>query len=686
MNNDQMISTAYINFVTETLRRHICCHDDLNNLILPWLHHNNNDQLITLADPILHTVLRGGSTHHLFHRSRIPAFHWKVHHKMAQNFESFDAFNRYQNGESERVLKAPVKKQKKKRSKKPNLMAVLLLVVLFFVATGLGLFSAKHYLVEERVHIRQFGGPKKTKHRIPHSTKRSTKRIIASRQNSLKRPSLVNSNKAVKPIAEKQNIHKVPSRSGDDDAMVTRDIGVKLIDESKKLNSIDTSRNVGEDDVDDDGESVLEDSSAEEIGCYSPYEFKMLENIDIQGGDPIQSKPRNGKNFEDCCKFCIHMLECTSFTFVPDRGKATGYCWLKTFDGNEVHTLPGQRIISGRLGKHSVRKKDSKLREVEGRRFALHPYTTFIRGNPPSGSLSLFGAKVTYGVAKREHLRLIEEHIAREKGLYKLLRRYVDTSDKHSIVVDVGANHGLYSIFAAAWGKTVIAIEPQQKLCSLINWSLGMNKIEKQVTLYNIAILNSREKVSMVDTHIAEGAVGMIQKESSGGVPAYLLGDVIPRETAIGFLKIDVEGSELAVLQSSYSLLDTDMIDNIVVEFGPPSRWMRALEMDSNEGFRVLQKMQKYDFKIRLLSFSQVFGEFSKSNVVNHRFFHELTDLTAFRALINSMNTCNCESYLWLARNPAVMDKVAQEGTLGAINAQKKIRVDDQTVGNLFRV
>lgn len=600
---------------------------------------------------------------------------------MRQNFESFDAFNKYQNGERGRELKAPVRKQKKKKSKKTNIMTALLLVVLFCFAVGLGLFSAKRYLIEESIHIRQLGGPKRTKRRIPHNTKRSTKRIIASRQKFLKQSTL-HSNEAVKPITDKKNIHKVPSRSGNDGAMVTRDIGVKLIDESKKL---DTPKNVGEDDVDDGGESVIEDNNTEEVGCYSPYEFQMLENIDIQGGDPIPSKPRSGKNFEDCCKFCIHMLECTSFTFVPDRGKDTGYCWLKTYDGDEIHTLPGQRIISGRLGKHSVRKKDSKLREVEGRRFALHPYTTFIRGNPSSGSFSLFGAKVTYGVAKREHLRLIEEHIAREKELYKLLRRYVDTSDKHAIVVDVGANHGLYSIFAAAWGKTVISIEPQQKLCSLINWSLGINKIEKRVTLYNIAILNSREKVSMVDTHIAEGAVGMVQKESSGGVPAYLLGDVIPRETAIGFLKIDVEGSELAVLQSSYSLFDNDMIDNIVVEFGPPSRWMRALEMDSNEGFRMLEKMKKYDFKIRLLSFSQVFGEFSKSNVVNHRFFHELADLTAFRALINSMNTCNCESYLWLARNPAAMDKVAQEGTLGAINAQKK-GPHSQTVVNLFRI
>ncbi len=305
------------------------------------------------------------------------------------------------------------------------------------------------------------------------------------------------------------------------------------------------------------------------------------------------------------------------------------------------------------LLKTIIRKKDLKTRAVEYNR--LVPYTKSIRVNPPSGTATMFNSKITYGFAQRNHLNLIVDHIKREKFIYKIMRSA--TVVGNGIVVDIGSNHGLYALFAASWGKHVIAVEPQEKLCRLINWSLRINKIEKLVSVYDIAILNSRENVNMVDAHIAEGAVGTIQK-TPGNIPAYPMDELVPRNTDISFLKIDVEGSDIEALQSSYSLFGDKLVDNVVVEFGPPSRWKRALGMSSNEGLELLNKMHGYGFEIRLLAISQVYSEFSKKRVdgdatLHH---HELKDMQGWRALINSMNTCNCESYLWFVRNTKEMD------------------------------
>ena len=40
---------------------------------------------------------------------------------------------------------------------------------------------------------------------------------------------------------------------------------------------------------------------------------------------------------------------------------------------------------------------------------------------------------------------------------------------------DVGANHGVYTLFAAKLGADVVMLEPQSHLCRLINRVAGLN-------------------------------------------------------------------------------------------------------------------------------------------------------------------------------------------------------------------
>ena len=47
-----------------------------------------------------------------------------------------------------------------------------------------------------------------------------------------------------------------------------------------------------------------------------------------------------------------------------------------------------------------------------------------------------------------------------------------EKSSKENLVVDVGANQGLFALFGAKMGADVIAVEPQLRLCRLINWSV----------------------------------------------------------------------------------------------------------------------------------------------------------------------------------------------------------------------
>mgnify|MGYP003319857841 CR=1 FL=1 len=57
------------------------------------------------------------------------------------------------------------------------------------------------------------------------------------------------------------------------------------------------------------------------------------------------------------------------------------------------------------------------------------------------------------------------------------------------------------------------------------------------------------------------------------------------------FLNIDVEGAELAAIRSAYKLFNKHFVDNVVVEFGPPSRWRRTLNMAPSVAIKVMTEM-----------------------------------------------------------------------------------------------
>ena len=65
--------------------------------------------------------------------------------------------------------------------------------------------------------------------------------------------------------------------------------------------------------------------------------------------------------------------------------------------------------------------------------------------------------------------------------------------------IDIGANHGLFSMFAIKKGaKHVITVEPQAELCEYIVDTMRRNNVDSKVmTLYNNAVLDERTKVRM---------------------------------------------------------------------------------------------------------------------------------------------------------------------------------------------
>lgn len=132
---------------------------------------------------------------------------------------------------------------------------------------------------------------------------------------------------------------------------------------------------------------------------------------------------------------------------------------------------------------------------------------------------------------------------------------------RHECVVDVGANYGVYSWHARSRAKRVIAFEPQPELVAFLQRALG-----PQVQVEHAALSeNSGEVVLRVpDDRMQDGRATLEEDNDLGLLPAHEIQVPCRRLddydlSRIGFIKIDVEGHELAVINGGWGMISRDL-------------------------------------------------------------------------------------------------------------------------------
>jgi FkbM family methyltransferase len=141
------------------------------------------------------------------------------------------------------------------------------------------------------------------------------------------------------------------------------------------------------------------------------------------------------------------------------------------------------------------------------------------------------------------------------------------------VVVDVGANVGLYSLLAArrvSPGGRVLSFEPSSDEFARLAWALRANGIDN-VVASNTALADRAGFVGFLPAPSQH--TGLHRLGADGDVAPQRVwaerGDVavqLAEKEHIALLKIDVEGSELAVLRGFQALLEAARIGRLVIE------------------------------------------------------------------------------------------------------------------------
>jgi FkbM family methyltransferase len=149
----------------------------------------------------------------------------------------------------------------------------------------------------------------------------------------------------------------------------------------------------------------------------------------------------------------------------------------------------------------------------------------------------------------------------REQSIAQCFRHHIDPGDT---VIDVGANVGIYTMLAADLvgpAGHVHAFEPDpQSMCYLLT-TVSRNGLTERVTLWNLAASDRSAiarlyldlKTARTTSLRANAYAPDAQKREPLVVATAMLDDLITRPPR--FVKIDVEGAELAVLAGAARLL-----------------------------------------------------------------------------------------------------------------------------------
>lgn len=162
----------------------------------------------------------------------------------------------------------------------------------------------------------------------------------------------------------------------------------------------------------------------------------------------------------------------------------------------------------------------------------------------------------------------VYEHLVHRWAIHEPeLKLLPELCPRNSLAIDVGAHKGLYVWFLLQRTNSVIAFEPAPAMQTLLQRQYGGKIIIQPIAL------SDRSDTCLLTVPDANYGLATISSASKLGAKARNLTQIMVRTASldsfdfrdVGFVKIDVEGHEEAVLRGARSTLMRDM-PNLIIE------------------------------------------------------------------------------------------------------------------------
>ena len=198
----------------------------------------------------------------------------------------------------------------------------------------------------------------------------------------------------------------------------------------------------------------------------------------------------------------------------------------------------------------------------------------------PSIAVQHKGIKLRYVLPNGTALWRVQTLLTKEPSTIE----WLESIDPESVMLDVGANVGMYSIFAAVVRHArVYAFEPESQNYALLCRNIVQNGLAEQVTAY-CAALSDSQKFSVihlsefktgsschsfdaaVDFRLEERKTPFIQGCYSATIDQLVADGAMP---VPNYIKIDVDGFEHKVTGGAKETLKNPAVKSLIIEINP---------------------------------------------------------------------------------------------------------------------
>lgn len=169
---------------------------------------------------------------------------------------------------------------------------------------------------------------------------------------------------------------------------------------------------------------------------------------------------------------------------------------------------------------------------------------------------------------------------------YELAKR-----KKDMVVLDVGANIGMFSLFIKDWAKKIYAVEPSERIFACLeentkNWD--------NIEIFNVGFANMKGKAQLYGKGEETPQTMMLGGEHMEIIDVTTIEDFMNENKIdhIDVMKIDVEGAEYVIFADDIFKRVADRIDFIVGE----SHYLHNMLPE-----HALMMLERVGFKARLL-------------------------------------------------------------------------------------
>lgn len=183
---------------------------------------------------------------------------------------------------------------------------------------------------------------------------------------------------------------------------------------------------------------------------------------------------------------------------------------------------------------------------------------------------------------------------------------WIDSFEPGACFFDIGANIGQYSLYPAKkYGDSlqIYAFEPQSSNYYTLNNNIFLNKLDKNIISYCVAI-SGRSKFSRlyIPKFIPGGNRSQFGKEDienmkisashTQGMFGVTLDDLCSKWgfSYPNYIKVDVDGIEISILKGATCVLAHPSLKSAIIELGTSQEQQTAIALMKQAGLEVKQK------------------------------------------------------------------------------------------------